>query len=356
MRSHKIQLDPTLKQVQYFNCACGCARQAYNWALARTKELLDSGGKPHYAELSREFNAIKGEKFPWQLDVTKCAAAGALRNFEKAKQKFFKKTSRFPTFHKKGRRDAFTVENSSFKVNGKVVKLPKLGNVRMTEELRFRGKIMSGVVSCTAGKWFISIAVEFDQEEAPVRENQTVGVDLGIKYLAVLSNGEKYEGSKALKMSLVKLRRLNKAVSRKKKGSANRRKAVQRLAKLHWRISCVRNDYLHKLTTSLVTRFTHVGIEDLNVKGMVTNRKLSRHIQDQGFGEFRRQLEYKAAPAGTKITVADRFYPSSKTCSRCGYVKKVLTLSERVFRCEACGFEIDRDINAAINLRNLTVG
>ena len=355
VRSHKIQLDPTTKQAQHFRCACGCARQAYNWALARTKEMLDKGEKPTDSALKKEFNAIKRAQFPWQLEVTKCAAEGALANFAKAKQKFFNKTAKFPTYHKRGRKDSFTVNNDKFKVDCTVVTLPKVGKVRMVEELRFHGKILSAAVSCIANKWFISIAVEFDHEEAPARENQAVGVDLGIKYLAVLSTGEKYEGPKALKRSLAKLRRLSKSVSRKKKGSANRRKAVAKLAKLHWRISCVRNDYLHKLTTSLVSRFTHIGIEDLNVKGMTANRKLARHIQDQGFGEFRRQLEYKAATTGTKITVADRFYPSSKTCSKCSVVRKVLALSERVFRCE-CGFEIDRDLNAALNLKNLAVG
>ncbi len=355
VRSHKIRLDPTAKQAQHFRCACGCARQAYNWALVRTKEMLDAGEKPTDAALKKEFNAIKAAQFPWQLEVTKCAAEGALANFAKAKQRFFKGLGKFPAFHKKGRKESFTVNNDKFKLDGRVVVLPKVGRVRMTEELRFRGKILSAVVSCTANRWFISIAVEFEQEEAPTRENQAVGVDLGVKHLAVLSTGDKYEGPKSLKRSLAKLRRLSKSVSRKTKGSANRRKAVAKLSKLHWRITCVRNDYTHKLTTSLVTRFTHVGIEDLNVRGMTANRKLARHIQDQGFGEFRRQLEYKAAPTGTKITVAGRFYPSSKTCSKCGTVKEVLALSERVFRCE-CGLEIDRDLNAALNLKSLAVG
>lgn len=356
IRSHKIQLVPNRAHVDYFRRACGCARQAYNWALVRTKEMLDAGEKPTDGALKKEFNAIKREQFPWQLEVTKCAAEGALANFAKAKQRFFEKLSKFPVFHRKGQRDSFSIDNVHFKLDGQYVIIPKLGRVKMTEELRFKGKLMSAVVSCTANRWFISIAVEFEVEDAPVRENQVVGVDLGVKQFAVLSTGEKYEGPKALQQRMGRLRMLSKAVSRAKTGSNRRRKAVQRLAKLHWRISNIRKDFLHKLTTSLVQRFTCVGIEDLNVRGMLANRKLARHIADQSFAEFRRQLGYKVQTAGSVVFVADRFFPSSKTCNACGYVKDSFALSERVFRCECCGVEIDRDLNAALNLRDLAAG
>lgn len=356
VRSHKIQLLPNRAHVDYFLRACGCARQAYNWALARTKEMLDAGEKPADGVLKKEFNAIKRQQFPWQLEVTKCAAEGALANFAKAKQKFFKKLAKFPVFHKKGLHDSFSIDNTKFKLDGKYVTIPKLGRVKMSEELRFKGKIMSAVISCAANRWFISIAVEFGAQDTPIRENQAVGVDLGIKHFAVLSTGEKYEGPKALKRKMKRLRMLSKAISRTKKGSSRRRKAAQRLAKLHWRVSNVRKDFLHKLTTALVQRFTCIGIEDLHVNGMLANRKLARHLADQSFAEFRRQLEYKVLTASSVIYVADRFFPSSKTCNSCGCIKDSLALSERVFRCEHCGAEIDRDLNAALNLRDLAAG
>lgn len=356
IRSHKIQLKPNSSHVEYFRRACGCARQAYNWALARTKEMLDAGEVPDDGLLKKEFNSIKRAQFPWQLVVTKCAAEGALANFSNAKRRFLKKLSNFPVFHKKGEHDSFYLDNESFKLNGKRVLIPKLGWVKMSEDLRFHGKIMSAVVSCTANRWFISIAVAFEPQETPIRENQTVGVDLGIKHFAVLSTGEKYEGPKALKQKMGRLRMLSKAVSRTKIGSNRRRKAALRLAKLHWRIANIRKDFLHKLTSPLVWSFTHIVIENLDVKDMLSNHRFARHIADQSFFEFRRQLEYKSQTASSVVLIADRFYPSSKTCSCCGYVKDSLTLSERVFRCEKCGLELDRDLNAALNLKNLAAG
>jgi putative transposase len=241
-------------------------------------------------------------------------------------------------------------------VEGYYVTLPRIGKVRMKELLRLEGRVISVTVSRVAHKWFASFNVEINHEPSN-RENQTrvVGVDLGIKTLAVLSDGTSFENPKALRGNLKKLRRFSRSLSRKQKGSANRRKAKLKLAKLHYRISCIRKDALHKLTHYLTKNFTHIGIEDLNVSGMVKNRKLSRAISDVGFHEFRRQLEYKSDLYGYTVIVADRWFPSSKTCSSCGEVKPSLELSERVWRCAACGAEHDRDLNAAINLKNLAV-
>lgn len=329
IRSHKIRLSTNKTQDDYFRRSCGCARHAYNWALGRTKDILDQGGKPNDSELKKEFNRIKAEEFPWQLEVTKCAAESALANLRKAKQGFFKKKAKFPTFHKKGRNESFTIDNTKFRVAGNRIRIPKLGWVKMREELRFEGKLMSATVSCVAGRWFVSIAVEFEAEVPTDRENQVVGVDLGIKDFVVLSIREKVSGPKALKSNLKRLRGLNKALSRKQKGSNRRRKAKRRLSRLHWRISCIRDDFFHKLSTRLVGEYTVISVEDLNVKGMMSNRRLARHIADQGFKKFRGQLEYKAKAVGTEIVVADRFCPSSKTCNVCGAVYKGLKLSER---------------------------
>jgi putative transposase len=223
----------------------------------------------------------------------------------------------------------------------------------MQESLRFRGKILSAVVSKTAGRWFCSISVDVEGEPK-IGENQAVvGVDLGVKDLAVLSTGEKISGTKALRRYQKKLARLQRQLARKQRGSVNRFKAKQRLAKLHYRISCIRNDSIHKLTTKLVRKYGIIVIEDLNVSGMVLNHKLARAISDQGFGEIRRQLEYKVEPAGGKVVVADRWYPSSKTCSLCGHKLEALPLSVRTWTCPGCGTVHDRDQNAAQNLKQL---
>jgi putative transposase len=223
----------------------------------------------------------------------------------------------------------------------------------LKEELRLRGRILSVVVSRVAHKWFASFSIEIDHT-VPVRENQAaVGVDLGIKSLAVLSDGTVFENPKALRSNLKKLKRLSQALSRKRKGSANRRKARAKLVRLHYRIGCIRKDALHKATTFLARNFTRIGIEDLMIRGMVKNRKLSRAISDVGMHEFRRQLEYKAALNGSQVVVADRWFPSSKTCSECGCIKPHLELSERNWQCQDCGVEHDRDHNAAKNLKML---
>jgi putative transposase len=207
------------------------------------------------------------------------------------------------------------------------VRLPVIGWVRMREPLRFRGKILSAVVSRTAERWFVSLTVEVEHH-IPVRENQAAGgVDLGVSRLATFSDGAGCEGPKALRMYLAKLKRLSRSLSHKVKGSRNRRKSKARIARLYARIINIRQDALHKLTTSLARRFTTLGIEDLNVRGMMANDRLARSIADMGFYEFRPQLEYKAAMHGSRIVVADRFFASSKTCSECGSVLEALALS-----------------------------
>lgn len=355
--THKIALDPNKTQLEYFARAAGTARFAWNWALAEWQRQYEAGGQPNEMALRRQLNALKPQDFPWMYEVTKVAPQQAIRNLGKAFKSFFQKKAKRPRFKKKGVHDSFRADNGpeTFACDHKRIKLPVIGWVKMFEALRFVGKPMSVVVSRVADRWFASVTVEVDRA-VPVRENQAaVGVDLGVKALATLSTGEVVEGPKALKTNLRKLRRLGRAVSRKVKGSANRRKAVRKLAQLHARIVNLRQDALHKLTTSLVRRFTVIGIEDLHVKGMVKNRHLARAVVDVGMGEFRRQLEYKAAMHGSRIVLADRWYPSSKTCSVCGVIQEELPLSIREWTCPDCGTHHDRDVNAAINLKNLAV-
>lgn len=270
---------------------------------------------------------------------------------------FFAGRAGFPKFRRKGACDRFALTNDQFSIDDCRIRIPKLGWVRMRESLRFAGKIMSATVSCVAGRWFVSITVDTqDNSHLPKAENQgAVGVDLGVSALATLSTGETVAGLKPHKALLARLQRLSRSLSRKRKGSANRKKAKAKLAKLHAHIAAIRTDALHKLTTNLTRRFHTICIENLNVRGMMRNRHLSRAITDMGFFEFRRQLEYKAAMRGGQIVVASRFYPSSKTCSDCGHKLDTLPLAVRSWTCPCCGTHHDRDVNAAINLKNLAV-
>jgi putative transposase len=271
-------------------------------------------------------------------------------------QNFFAKRAKYPVFRKKGVHDRFSVSNDQFSIKGKTIKIPKLGSVRMAEQLRFEGKIMSAAISRTADRWFASITVEAPELNLPKAKNQgTVGIDFGINALAALSTGETVIGPKPHKALLKRLKRLSRGLSRKEKGSKNRAKARQKLARLHAKIANIRSDALHQLTTGITRRFCTIGIEDLNVKGMIKNRRMSRSISDMGFFEFRRQLEYKAEQRGGLIIVADRFFASSKTCSECGHKLDALPLSTRKWQCPVCNVEHDRDINAAVNLRNMAV-
>ena len=289
------------------------------------------------------------------FDVTKCAAQEAIIDLGSAFRSFFEKRGRYPRFKKKGASDSFCAANEvgTFRIEDRRIKLPVIGWVRLRESPRFDGVAKRVTVSRTADRWFASILFEVADTVAAMPPISAVGVDLGVTDLAVLSDGTKIAGSKPHKKLLGRLRRANKALSRKKRGSRNALKAKQRLARIHARISNIRKDALNKLTTRLVGRYRRIGIEDLNVRGMVKNRRLARSIMDASFFELRRQLEYKARMHGATIVVADRFFASSKTCSCCGSVKAELDLSQRVYSCENCGYEAERDVNAARNLEKL---
>jgi putative transposase len=360
--AHRIRLDPNKVQATYLTRAAGTARFAYNWALAEWQRQYAAHlanpevPTPSQLSLRRQLNAIKREQFPWMLEVTKNAPQMAIVQLGHAFKNFFERRARYPAFRRKGVHDRFSLTNDQFRIDGKRIHIPKLGWVRMREALRFSGRILSATVSRRADKWDVSITVDTPDSPLPPAENQgVVGVDLGVAALATLSNGEVWTGPKALRSLLERLRRLSRRLSRKVKGSRNRVKAKSTLARLHARIVNLRREGLHQLTTSITRRFHTIGIEDLNVKGMLANRHLSRAIADMGFYELRRQLEYKAAWRGGCVIVADRWYPSSKTCSCCGHVVKMLTLAQRSWTCPGCGITHDRDLNAAANLKNLAV-
>ncbi len=370
--AHKIELDPNNAQATYFARAAGCARVAYNWGLTEWKTQYERGLKPSEVDLRKLLNSIKEFEFPYMLEVTKNAPQQAIKDLGSAFQHFFRRCKRtkpsqkpgFPKYKKKGQHDSFRADNgppskglNAVDVDGKRIKLAKVGWIRMRETLRFEGQIKQAIISKKAGKWFVSILVEVVNLPKKVCKNQAafVGADLGCKELAVLSNGDRIEGAKPHKALLARQRRLNKSLSRKKKGSANWKKAKEKLARLHYRIANIRRDAHHKLTTSIVERFGKIALEDLNVKGMVKWRNLARSVMDQSFYEVRRQLEYKAKLYGVEMGVADRWYPSTKTWSDCGAVKDYMSLKERQHDCDDCGLSIDRDLNSAINLENLAV-
>jgi putative transposase len=376
--AHKIRLDPNNVQATYFARASGTARFAYNWALAewqRQYEVWKQDNrqpKPSQMALRRQLNALKRGQFPWMLEVTKNAPQMAIIQLGDAFKNFWAGRANYPKFRKKGVHDRFSLSNDQFSVKGSRIRIPNLGWVRMRESLRFTGKIMSATVSHVADKWFVSIAV--DTEESPTRsaENQgVVGVDLGVSALATLSTGEKIVGPKPHKALLKRQKRLSHSLSRKHKAakvklglganapipkgvrlpvSENAKKARAKLSRLHARIAHIRQDALHKLTSDLTRRFHTIGIENLNVRGMLKNRRLARSIADMGFFEFRRQLEYKAGRRGGIVVVADRWFPSSKTCSVCGTIQEKMPLAVRQWTCPDCGAIHDRDVNAARNL------
>ncbi|TAE20579.1 MAG: transposase [Candidatus Kapaibacterium sp.] len=360
LRSHKITLNPNNKQRTYFAKACGVSRFAYNWALARWKERYETGEKVSESALRKELNSIKREQFPWMLEVTKCAPQLAIMDLGEAFNNFFKKKTKFPRFKKKGIRDSFELSNDQFKTDGKRLWIPNLGWVRMRESVRFAGKAMKATVSRRADTWFVSITVETD-DIPKTSENQAeakphvVGVDVGINALATLSDGRSIAGVKAHKHLLPRLRRQSQALSRKVVRSNNHRKAARRLARTHYRISCLREDCLHKLTTDLVQNYGVIAIEDLNVSGMVKNRRLARSLMDSSFGELRRQVEYKAALCGRTVVVAPQFFASSKLCSACAVKNDELRLGARTWQCASCATVHQRDLNAAYNLRDYAV-
>ncbi|WII95356.1 transposase [Moraxella haemolytica] len=378
IRGHIIRLDPTNKQATHFSKACGIARLAYNWALAEWKKQYEQDknyrddcqangitidenrlNKPSQGKLRKQLNAIKHEKYPFMLEVTKCSPQLAIMQLGDAFKRFFKGESKYPQFRKKGVNDRFSLSNDQFKLktinNKPYIQIPNLGLVRMRENLRHQGKILSAKVFKQGEKWFVSVAVELGEMNKPLNKTgEQVGIDLGISDLAVLSDGTKAQAPKPLKTKLKQLKRLSKQLSRKQKGSKNREKAKTKLSRLHDKISCIRKDFTHKLTTQLVKSYGVICIENLNVKGMVKNRHLSRAISDLGFYEFKRQLIYKANQWGKTIKELDRFYPSSKTCSNCGFMmtKENLTLAVRHWICPSCHTNHDRDINASINILN----
>jgi putative transposase len=333
-RAYKTELDLNTEQVTACKHHAGAARYAYNWGLARKQEAYQATGKsPSAVDLHRALNLLKKTDLPWMYQVSKCAPQEALRHLDNAFAHFFRRCQSKKAGHRRGKVGYPRFKSKkkglgSFRLTGSIVifptaiQLPRLGRLRLKEKgyLPTSGvKILSATVSEQAGHWYVSVQVEQEQT-IPPNTGPVVGVDLGVKSLATFSDGTIIPNPRHLKQRLKKFKRLHRAVSRKVKGSKNRRKAANRLSKLYRKVANQRQNTLHHLTSQLAKTKRTIVIEDLNVAGMLKTHHLAQSIADVGFSEFRRQLVYKAQWYGSTVLLASRWEPSSKTCSGCGWV------------------------------------
>jgi putative transposase len=397
IQAYRYALEPTASQQAVLRSHCGAQRYAFNWGLARVKANLDQRTAEKTYEipddqltktiswsaysLRKAWNRAKDEVAPWWGENSKEAYSSGLANLATALANWHGSRTgtrhgprvRFPKF--KGKRSQLSCRftTGAFGLTAsdrRHVRLPRIGPVRTLESTRKlarhvetgKARIRSATISHRSGRWFCSFSVEITRARpAPIRPDTAVGVDLGVKALAALSTGEIVPNPKHFEASRRELRRLQRRAARRVgpdrrtgRAPSNRWRKVQtRIARLHTRVADARRDGLHKLTTRLVAVHSAIVLEDLNVSGMLHNQRLSRHIADTGMGELRRQVRYKSSWAGGRTVVADRWYPSSKTCSACGAVKTKLPLRVRVFHCDECGLVLDRDLNAARNLAAL---
>ncbi|HVK23258.1 MAG TPA: IS607 family element RNA-guided endonuclease TnpB [Actinokineospora sp.] len=396
LQAYRFALDPTSMQEVALRSHCGGQRYAFNWGLALIKANLDQRGAERSYGLAdtgltpsvswsayglrKLWNKAKDAVAPWWAENSKEAYSSGLANLATALGNWnTSKTGtrkgpkiRFPRF--KGRHAGlscrFTTGSFGLADDRRHVKLPRIGVVRTHESTRKlarhveRGtaRIRSATITHRGGRWFCAFSVEIHRSDpAPSRPDSVVGIDLGIKSLAVLSTGEVIENPRHLAMVSRGLRRLQRQAARRvgpdrhtrRIASSRWRKTQSRIARLHTAAANARRDGLHKLSARLVRTHGTIVLENLHVAGMLRNRRLARHIASVGMGELRRQITYKTARVGGALHLADRWYPSSKTCSACGAVRTKLRLSERTFHCDQCGFELDRDLNAARNLAQL---
>ena len=370
LRAFKTELD--LNNAQKTSCTrhAGAARWAYNWGLARKMETYQNGEHvPTAIDLHRELNVLKKGELSWMYAVSKCAPQEALRNLDQAYAHFFRRLKEkragcivqagFPRF--KSKKNGL----GSFRLTGAIhifehaIQLSRLGHLRLKEHgyLPMEGAhILSATVSERAGRWFVSVQVEMSIPEPMETTRPVAGVDLGILALTIMSDETRMENPRALTKSLHRIQRLQRIVSRRQRGSANREKAVRRLARAHLRVANVRKNTLHQATSLLTRTKSAVVLEDLNVSGMMKNHHLAQAIADVGFHEFKRQMQYKGKWYGCRSS----WHPASthprSAVRQCGQVKDEMSLSHRVYHCAECGLTIDRDLNAAINLEQFATG
>jgi len=381
-RAYKTELDPNETQRKLFRGYSGAVRFAYNWMLARREaHYKETAEAISGYDLIKEFRALKDTEFPWFREYASRVEETAARALEAAYQRFFKmckgelprpklrkprkdgKPAGFPRFKSRNGKPI------SFKfwglkptdVQSNRIRFQRIGWVHLKEEgylpqPREDLSVLCATVSVKAGRWFVSLQVEEEVDVRPTSPN-VIGLDVGSRFLAVASDGRAWENPRALRRAQRKLKKLSRKLARQAKGSNRRRDTVARIGRLHYRIANIRKHAIHQVTSDVLDRQQHnrtpavICIEDLNVKGMTANHKLAMSIADASLAELHRQIVYKAEWLGVLVIKADRWYPSSKTCSACGAVNKDLQLGDSEFVCPACGFVIDRDLNAAVNLR-----
>jgi putative transposase len=367
-QAFRFELDPNREQRVLLAKSVGASRYVYNWGLAESKRQYELTGKrPRLGDLKAQLVGLKQSEAPWLYEVSAHIGQSALKDLNHAFERFFKSVNGegprvgYPRFKKKGERDSARLYEVT--LEERHLRMPNIGRVRLKETCTdhgFDGRVLSGTITRRADRWFVSLAVEREREivltRPIVKPSDVVGVDLGLANAAVIHDGKTTRAitpHRALRKNLAKLGRLDRQLARKQRGSANREKATLRRARLYYRVSCQRQDMLHQLSSSLTTTKSVIVLEDLHVRGMQQNRHLALSVSDAGMGELRRQLAYKREWYGSTLVIADRWFPSSKLCSGCGTIKDALNLNERVYECDVCALSIDRDENAAVNLRRL---
>jgi putative transposase len=370
-KAHRIALEPTPEQESLFGQHAGYARFSYNWAVGEFKAGLDVGEWLSQRTLRPRWNQAKRLIAPWAAEPSQNAAKYAIIDFGQGATTWgaYRKRLRagekpgrrvgFPRFKRRKHEQGFRADNGpdTVRVDGKAVLLAKIGWVAMVELVRFSGSIREVTINRTAGTWFACFAVETGEEPPPVKDGDTVGVDVGVGTLAVCSNGLRVENPRALNTGLRRLRRVDQAIARSRNvhgggNPSNRRdRLYAKRRRLQARTVNVRNDNHHQATTAIAKSAGRVVVETLNVAGMMRNRRLARAIADAGMSGFLAKLEYKCRWYGADFAKADRWFPSSRQCARCGWHNGELSLSDRQWRCRSCGALNDRDANAAENLR-----
>lgn len=359
-KAYRYRIKPNQEQIQLMESSFGCARFVYNYFLELKKEMYANGQhKLSKYDMDANIKELK-EEYPWLKEVNSQLLQAVTANLDSAFSRFFKEKKGFPKFKsKKFSRSSFTNPQSciiDFESN--TISIPKAKNIKAVLHRRFEGKVKSITISKSpTNKYYASVLVETEEQipdKNELNKNKAVGVDLGLTHFAITSNGEKINNPRFLKKSEQKLRRKQRQFSKMTKGSNNQSKQRVKLAKLHEKVSNQRKNFLHQVSHKLVgeNQVDVLCIEDLNTKGMIQNRRLAKSISDVGWGMFRSFLEYKCEWSGKWLLDIGRFEPSSKTCSSCGYINKELTLKDRVWLC-SCGAKHDRDINAAINIKEM---